>query len=80
VGAWGRGLGFKNGKVDELKVYNRLVSPYEITVLAEKAHWNNLLTKPFTMLNEQKKCAQRLFYISQIDACQTMVERNNQLS
>jgi hypothetical protein len=55
VGAWGRGLGFKNGKVDELKVYNRLVSPYEIAVLAEKAHWNNLLTKPFTMLNEAEK-------------------------
>jgi hypothetical protein len=64
VGAWGRGLGFKNGKVDELKVYNRLVSPYEIAVLAEKASWNNLLTKPFTMLNEAEKNALKGYFIS----------------
>lgn len=64
VGAWGRGLGFKNGKVDELKIYNRLLTPHEISILAEKTTWNPLLSKPFNTLNEVEKNALKGYFIA----------------
>jgi hypothetical protein len=30
IGAWDRGLGFKGGKVDDIMVYNRELTDYEI--------------------------------------------------
>jgi hypothetical protein len=66
--------------VDELKIYNRLLTLHEISILAEKTTWNPLLSKPFNTLNEVEKCAQRLFYSSKIAYSQTMAQRNDSVS
>ena len=34
IGAWDRGYGFKGGKVDDLLVYNRTLTDYEIKIIA----------------------------------------------
>ncbi|QRR00334.1 DUF1553 domain-containing protein [Dyadobacter sandarakinus] len=43
VGGWWRGKGFKGGRVDDLAVYNRSLSPLEVRVLAGKESWENIL-------------------------------------
>nr|MCU0341937.1 DUF1553 domain-containing protein [Spirosomataceae bacterium] len=39
VGAWWRGWGLTGGLVDDLMVYNRTLTPFEVKVLAQKATW-----------------------------------------
>ncbi|WP_337040986.1 DUF1553 domain-containing protein [Emticicia sp. 17c] len=43
VGAWWRGYGFTHGKVDDIVVYNRAITPFEIKMLAAKTKWENVL-------------------------------------
>ncbi|GAB3507657.1 DUF1553 domain-containing protein [Emticicia fontis] len=43
IGAWWRGFGFKYGKVDEIVVYNRVLTSFELKLLANKAKWENVL-------------------------------------
>ncbi|CAG5018122.1 hypothetical protein DYBT9275_05934 [Dyadobacter sp. CECT 9275] len=43
IGAWWRGLGFKGGKVDDIAVYNRALTPFETTLLAGKNTWHSTL-------------------------------------
>ncbi len=45
LGGWWRGNGFTNGKADDLLVYNRVLTPFEIGILAEKNTWGNIVTK-----------------------------------
>lgn len=52
VGGWWRGLGFKGGKVDDLFVYQRELSPFEVKVLAKKASWKDIVLKDFSSLKE----------------------------
>lgn len=40
VGAWWRGWGLTGGMADDLMVYNRALTPFEIRVLAQKKQWN----------------------------------------
>ena len=44
IGGWGRGFGMKGGKIDDISVYNRALTPFEIKVLAKKSNWD-LITK-----------------------------------
>ncbi|HVU55256.1 MAG TPA: DUF1553 domain-containing protein [Puia sp.] len=37
IGGWWRGLGFKNGRVDDLLVYDRTLTPYEIRMITGTA-------------------------------------------
>lgn len=39
IGAWWRGFGFTQGKVDDIVVYNRVLTPFELKMLAGKAKW-----------------------------------------
>ena len=41
VGAWDRGFGFTDGKVDDIAVYNRDLTSFEIKILAGKASWSD---------------------------------------
>ena len=43
IGGWWRGLGFKGGKVDDITVYNRTLTPFEVKVLAGKDNWANII-------------------------------------
>jgi len=42
IGAWWRGFGFTNGKVDDITVYNRVLTPFELKILAQKSKWENV--------------------------------------
>jgi hypothetical protein len=43
IGAWWRGFGFTHGKVDNIVVYNRVLTPFELKILAEKDKWESVL-------------------------------------
>ena len=45
IGGWWRGLGFKNGKVDDIIVYNRTLTPFEIKILAGQESWSSAIAK-----------------------------------
>ncbi|PWJ55007.1 cytochrome c [Dyadobacter jejuensis] len=66
IGGWWRGNGFKNGKVDQLLVYNRRLTPYEIRILAQKASWKELASKPATSLSDTEKASLKAYYFSNI--------------
>lgn len=55
IGAWWRGLGFKGGQVDDISVYNRELTPFEVAVLAQKQSWAKVASKPVVQLNKAEK-------------------------
>lgn len=42
IGAWWRGYGFTQGKVDDIVVYDRVLTPFELKLLAGKTKWENV--------------------------------------
>jgi len=42
IGGWWRGIGFKGGQADDVLVYNRVLTPYEIKIIAGKARWADI--------------------------------------
>jgi hypothetical protein len=67
IGAWDRGLGFKGGKVDDIMVYNRELTDYEIKVLAGKASWAALVKKSASELSASELNLLNTFYTTVID-------------
>ncbi len=67
IGAWGRGWGLKDGKVDEIVVYNREVTPFEAGVVAGKSSWSMIADKASTTLSAQEKEILRQYYIAAVD-------------
>ncbi|HEU4553285.1 MAG TPA: DUF1553 domain-containing protein [Chitinophaga sp.] len=67
IGGWWRGLGFKNGKVDDVLVYNRVLTPFEIKLLAGQASWADIAGKPRTQLTAAEVDALQAYYVSAID-------------
>ncbi len=65
VGAWWRGSGFKNGKVDDILVYNRTLSPLEVSMLAKKTSWQAMSQKASFTPAEIKSLRQ--YYFSVVD-------------
>ncbi len=51
VGAWWRGNGLKDGLIDDLLIYNRELSPFEIGILAQKYDWKYITNKSPNQLN-----------------------------
>lgn len=45
VGGWWRGLGFKDGLVDDITVYNRCLTNRELSILADQSDWKSISTK-----------------------------------
>lgn len=43
IGAWDRGFGFKGGNVDDILVYDRVLTPYEIKIIAQQSLWSDLI-------------------------------------
>lgn len=67
VGGWWRGLGFKGGKVDDIVVYNRTLTPFEVKILAKKANWISILNKNKNQITGEEKAILKDFYLSAID-------------
>lgn len=62
IGGWWRGLGFKGGRVDDVVVYNRDLTPYEVRILAGKASWETVAGKAAANLNDKEKEALSVYY------------------
>ena len=67
IGGWDRGLGFKGGKVDDIMVYNRELTDYEIKIIAGKATWATLVKKSASELSASELNLLNSFYSSVID-------------
>ncbi|GGM88297.1 hypothetical protein GCM10010967_21150 [Dyadobacter beijingensis] len=68
IGAWWRGFGLKNAKVDDIVVYNRELTAFETGILARKSSWAALGTKTAAQLTSAESAALKSYYISAIDA------------
>lgn len=68
IGGWWRGFGLKNGLIDEVVVYNRPLTPFEIGVLAQKTSWSALATKTPANLSNAEKTILNNYYFSAIHA------------
>jgi hypothetical protein len=66
IGAWWRGLGFKGGQVDEISVYERSLTPFEVAVLAQKESWQNLAKKTPAQLSSAEKLALQAYFQSAV--------------
>lgn len=64
VGAWGRGWGLKGGQVDDIIVYDRELTPYEVAVATGKNSWETIAAKAPDALSPQEKEMLRAYYLS----------------
>lgn len=67
VGGWWRGLGFKGGKVDDITIYNRELTPFEIEILANKKSWSAISSKSLSQLSISEKNSLKNYYLSTVD-------------
>jgi len=67
IGAWDRGLGFKGGKVDDIMVYNRELTDFEIKILAGKASWASVVKKSAADFSASDLSLLNSFYSTVID-------------
>lgn len=68
IGGWWRGYGFKDGQVDDILVYNRTLTPYEVEILGEKKRWETVATKTPDQLTADEKAALKDYFFSAIHA------------
>ncbi|HSF45586.1 MAG TPA: DUF1553 domain-containing protein [Chitinophagaceae bacterium] len=68
VGGWWRGTGFKDGKVDDLVVYDRLLTDFEIKVLADKTSWSYLAGQSPAQLTTGEKNILSEYFISAVSS------------
>lgn len=77
IGAWWRGNGFKDGLADNIAVYNRALTPFEIRILAGKADWKSIITPDRTAWSERQRNALRDYYLSAVS--QPVINAKNEL-
>lgn len=68
IGGWWRGFGLKNGLIDEVVVYNRSLTPFEVGILAHQKSWSGLGAKQPNDLSETEKTALNAYYFSAVHA------------
>ncbi|MFD1816640.1 Planctomycete cytochrome C [Pseudarcicella hirudinis] len=66
IGGWWRGSGFRNGKVDDICVYNRVLSPYELKILAQQSGWSVITAKNPKQLSAQETSYLKEYYLSAV--------------
>lgn len=67
IGGWWRGLGFKGGKVDDVVVYNRMLTPFEINILAKKATWVTIANKSASELTADDRAILKAYYLAAVN-------------
>lgn len=67
IGAWWRGNGFKNGQVDNILVYNRALTPYEVKVIAEKNTWGQICSKAPQQLTADERAILKSYYLCAVN-------------
>lgn len=66
IGGWWRGLGFKGGKVDDILVYDRVLTNYEIGILARKNSWEMVGGKAKEQMSRQDVEILKAYYFSAV--------------
>jgi hypothetical protein len=80
IGGWWRGVGFKGGRVDDVAVYNRLLTPFELGILANKNSWGQLKGKTKEQLSTTEKELLANYYTMAVaPSVQTSLEELKQL-
>lgn len=64
IGAWDRGLGFKGGQVDDIMVYNRELTDYEVKIIGKNASWASIVQKEPAQLSVTELGLLNKYYIS----------------
>jgi len=67
IGAWDRGLGFKGGKVDDILVYNRTLTEFEVKVIAGLSTWSSITTKEPDQLSAEEKTILKKYYLAHVN-------------
>jgi hypothetical protein len=67
IGAWERGRGFKEGKTDDITVYNRTLTPFEIKTLAQKDNWDKIAAKSKETLTADDMDKLKTYYLAAVD-------------
>ncbi|WAC13792.1 DUF1553 domain-containing protein [Dyadobacter pollutisoli] len=80
IGAWWRGLGFTGGKVDDIVVYNRALTPFETGILARKTNWSAITAKMTSQLSPTETAALRDYYLSAISPETNLARKNLQIA
>ncbi|KAA0992896.1 DUF1553 domain-containing protein [Dyadobacter aurulentus] len=66
IGAWWRGFGLTDGQVDDILVYNRELSPFEIQILAKKVSWATIAGKEPARLTGTEMQILKNYYLSAV--------------
>ncbi|QEC74866.1 DUF1553 domain-containing protein [Mucilaginibacter ginsenosidivorax] len=66
VGAWERGRGFKDGKVDDIVVYNRTLTAFEVKILAQKDSWQQVAAKNKEALSADDIGKLKAYYLTAV--------------
>lgn len=67
IGAWDRGLGFKGGQVDDIMVYDRELTDFEIKVIGKKTSWASIAQKEPIQLTKTDLDLLNKYYTSVLD-------------
>jgi hypothetical protein len=67
VGAWERGRGFKDGKADDISVYNRTLTGFEVKMLAQKDNWDKIAAKSKEALTADDMDKLKAYYLAAVD-------------
>lgn len=76
VGAWDRGWGFKGGKADDIVVYTRVLTPFEIKILAQKAAWSDYTAKSREQLSKDGLNELKEYYLSAVHPVVQQLKNN----
>jgi hypothetical protein len=76
IGGWWRGLGFKDGLVDDIVVYNRELTPFETGILAKNKTWNTIATKEKAGLNSTELNVLKSYYTEAVSPV-IQIKKNN---
>ncbi len=75
VGAWDRGFGLKEGKVDDILVYNRTLTEYEVKVIAGISKWTSITTKEPGQLSAEEKTILMKYYLANVNPSMLAIQK-----
>ena len=67
VGAWERGWGLKHGKVDDIVVYNRELTPLEVRIIANRESWGAIVASQPDAYTTELLDDLKSYYISAVN-------------
>lgn len=66
IGAWDRGYGLKGGRVDDILVYNRTLTEFEVETISGLSTWSSVANTEPNQLSEEEKNTLKKYYLSTV--------------